>query len=69
MDDHTGVYQIWAAAINLNTIGISQISSAEPDKFELDQNFPNPFNPSTVISYQIKARSNVLLKVYDISFK
>ena len=69
MDDHTGVYQIWAAAINLNTIGISQISSAAPDKFELDQNFPNPFNPSTVISYQIKARSNVLLKVYDISGK
>ncbi len=69
MDDHTGVYQIWAAAIDLNTIGIRQISSAAPDKFGLDQNFPNPFNPGTVISYQLKTRSDVILKVYDISGK
>lgn len=35
-------------------------------KFSLLYNYPNPFNPSTVISYQLPARSQVSLKVYDI---
>ena len=35
-------------------------------RFLLEQNFPNPFNPITVISYQLPAGSQVMLKVYDI---
>lgn len=37
-----------------------------PAKFELSQNFPNPFNPSTGIKYQIPVNSNVSLVIYDI---
>ncbi|HEY9167512.1 MAG TPA: YCF48-related protein [Candidatus Kryptonia bacterium] len=37
-----------------------------PDQFQLQQNFPNPFNPTTVISYQLSAVSQVTLKVYDV---
>ena len=37
-----------------------------PDKFELNQNFPNPFNPSTVISFSIPSEVKVILKVYNI---
>jgi len=37
-----------------------------PSKYELTQNFPNPFNPTTTISFSIPERSNVSLKIYDM---
>ena len=37
-----------------------------PERCALEQNFPNPFNPSTVISYQLPTSGLVTLKVYDI---
>jgi beta-lactamase superfamily II metal-dependent hydrolase len=37
-----------------------------PSDFQLYQNFPNPFNPSTVIKFQIPDASVVTLKIYDL---
>lgn len=37
-----------------------------PVSFSLSQNFPNPFNPSTMIQYSIPEAQNVELKVYDL---
>ena len=37
-----------------------------PIAFTLNQNFPNPFNPSTMIQYSIPHASRVTLKVYDV---
>ncbi len=52
----------WATSI---VPPISKIKINEPVK--LNQNFPNPFNPSTVISYEVNASSNVTIKVYDMT--
>lgn len=34
--------------------------------FKLEQNFPNPFNPVSIIKYEIPEKTNVKLIVYDI---
>jgi hypothetical protein len=34
--------------------------------FRLDQNFPNPFNPSTNIRYSVPTNSHIRLSLYDV---
>ncbi len=38
-----------------------------PAEFALEGNYPNPFNPTTAISYQLPAVSFVNLTVYDVT--
>lgn len=52
-------YNVIATAISENNI------SSVPKDFNLAQNFPNPFNPTTKIVYDIPESGNVSLKVYD----
>ncbi|MBS1517003.1 MAG: T9SS type A sorting domain-containing protein [Bacteroidetes bacterium] len=61
------IYTAW-----VNSGGQTIINSAEttlPENFYLRQNFPNPFNPSTTIGYEIPADSKVSIKVFDITGK
>ncbi|HMB90715.1 MAG TPA: T9SS type A sorting domain-containing protein, partial [Rhodothermales bacterium] len=37
-----------------------------PASIALDQNFPNPFNPSTTIPFTLKQAGEVSLVVYDL---
>jgi len=37
-----------------------------PTGFALSQNFPNPFNPTTSIKFNVGERANVTLKVFDM---
>jgi hypothetical protein len=47
-------------------VGASQISSSLPKEFKLYNNYPNPFNPSTTIKFDLVRSSNVVITIYDI---
>jgi len=47
-------------------VGISNNNNQLPASYRLEQNFPNPFNPSTVIGYSIPFPGTVKLTIYDI---
>lgn len=37
-----------------------------PRRFQLNQNYPNPFSSSTAISYKLENQSNVRVTIYDV---
>ncbi len=39
----------------------------KPTEFALAQNFPNPFNPTTIVQYQLAENSPVKLELYDVT--
>ncbi len=55
----------WSFTVDDPTV-ISQNGNVIPKVYNLYQNFPNPFNPSTVIKFDIPENSNVQLVVYDL---
>jgi hypothetical protein len=49
------------------TLGMDDSGSQLPADYHLAQNFPNPFNAATTISYDLPRASHTLLKLYDIT--
>lgn len=54
------------AEINFLLAKTADSSTQVPEEFALFQNHPNPFNPATVINWQLPVNSHVTLKIYDI---
>ncbi len=48
------------------TVSIGRESSV-PKSFKLEQNFPNPFNPSTIIEYSLNISTEVEFYIYDLT--
>jgi hypothetical protein len=56
------------AGLSLNSVDKlgSLVLSLTPTVFCLQQNCPNPFNPSTAIQYELPEASDVRLEIYDV---
>jgi hypothetical protein len=71
--EENGVYNI---KIELTDISVKILNSSElkigfseAKEFKLYQNRPNPFNPTTIISYDIYTATFVSIKIFDLSGK
>lgn len=48
------------------SVGINIISTIVPENFNLENNYPNPFNPSTVIKFDVAKTEDVNITIYDM---
>lgn len=46
--------------------GVENVPAQVPDKFNLENAYPNPFNPSTNIKFNLSKAGSVSLKVYNV---
>jgi alpha-N-arabinofuranosidase len=49
-----------------STVGVGSHNTEDIQDYRLYTNYPNPFNPRTVISYHLAFNSKITLKVYNI---
>ena len=62
---NTSAYSVrWSFVTALT--GLSQNGNELPMVYELYNNYPNPFNPSTNISFDIPKESNIKLTIYNL---
>lgn len=55
----------WSAAVPYHASGNAGVDGL-PIAFGIDQNVPNPFNPSTQIAFRLPRTSHVSLRIYDL---
>jgi hypothetical protein len=48
------------------TVSIRDITTIMPDDYNLAQNFPNPFNPTTRIEYYLPVNNTISLTIYNM---
>lgn len=62
----TTSYDWFTEKFERGVIAVKQISENVPENYRLYQNFPNPFNPTTFIRFDVAKPSVIKLIIYDI---
>jgi hypothetical protein len=64
--DNQGNQSYPSEEINVLVTGLGEQPPIGYDGYRLLSNYPNPFNPSTIIPYRLKERGHVRLSIYDL---
>ena len=56
----------WTPAIGYGAIVGVETEHSAPEKFALYQSYPNPFNPTATITFELSASGKATLKVFNI---
>ncbi len=63
----TNLIDVVVYATNGSSTSITYNFNESPNNYNLKQNFPNPFNPSTTIQYSISSPGKISIRIYDVS--
>jgi hypothetical protein len=67
MDIYSDNRWLWQDSFSVNIVtDIADNASLLPQEFALRQNHPNPFNPITIINYQLPITNDVDLSIYNM---
>jgi len=61
-----GGEDVWLIKLDSDIVGVDDYQENIPNSYYLFQSYPNPFNPTTTIKYQIPELSFVTIKVCDV---
>jgi len=67
MDNMQGDYEDLSSDFSItDTQTPIEIQEKNPAAFTLHPNYPNPFNPTTIINYELPNTTNIDLSVYNL---
>ncbi|MCX6166314.1 MAG: T9SS type A sorting domain-containing protein, partial [Ignavibacteriae bacterium] len=64
---YSGIHTTTGGMDTIIFVGIENITQISPKNFELRQNYPNPYNNSTLIEYYLNEQGMVKLKIFDMT--
>jgi len=57
---------VWLREYVPASLSIHKLMAETPQSYKLFSNYPNPFNPTTTINYQLPTASHLTIKVYNL---